>query len=58
MNITGMLYGSRLLAHVDFPTSEVLGPGAIASEIGKKGDHTVAQAMAPEHCARYVLSEN
>ena len=50
--------GSRLLAHVDFPTSEVLGPGASASEIGKKGDHTVAQAMAPEHCARYVLSEN
>ena len=33
MNITGMLYGSRLLAHVDFPTSEVLGPGASESEI-------------------------
>ena len=23
MNVTGMLYGARLLAHVDFPTSEV-----------------------------------
>src|SRR5678815_671512 len=33
MNITGMLYGSPLLAHVDFPTSEVLGPGASESEI-------------------------
>jgi hypothetical protein len=33
MNITGVLYSSRLLAHVDFPTSEVLGPGASASEI-------------------------
>src|SRR5215510_1287203 len=33
MNVTGMLYGSRLLAHVDFPTSEVLGPGASESEI-------------------------
>jgi succinyl-CoA synthetase beta subunit len=33
MNITGMLYGSRLLAHVDFPTSEVLGPGASEDEI-------------------------
>ena len=43
---------------VDFPTSEVLGPGASASEIGKKRDHTVARAMASEHCARYVLSEN
>jgi hypothetical protein len=26
MNITGMLYGMALLAHVDFPTSEVLAP--------------------------------
>ena len=33
MNVTGMLYGSRLFAHVDFPTSEVLGPGASESEI-------------------------
>ena len=33
MNITGMLYGSRLLAHVDFPTSEVLGPGATEDQI-------------------------
>src|SRR5262252_4307433 len=33
MNLTGMLYGSRLLAHVDFPTSEVLGPGASEDQI-------------------------
>src|SRR6516165_4919744 len=33
MNVTGMLYGSRLLAHAAFPTSEVLGPGASESEI-------------------------
>jgi len=33
MNITGMLYGSRLLSHVDFPTSEVLGPGATEDQI-------------------------
>src|ERR1700694_2139215 len=33
MNVTGMLYGSRLLAHVDFPTSEVLGPGATEDQI-------------------------
>src|ERR1700747_9141 len=33
MNITGMLYGAPLLAHVDFPTSEVLGPGATEDEI-------------------------
>ena len=28
MQLNGLLYGSRLLAHVDFPTSEVLGPDA------------------------------
>ena len=33
MNITGMLYGAPLLAHVDFPTSEVLGPAAREGEI-------------------------
>src|SRR6266851_8154555 len=33
MNITGMLYGAPLLAHVAFPTSEVLGPGATEDEI-------------------------
>src|SRR6476469_11023139 len=33
MNITGMLYGAPLLAHVEFPTSEVLGPGATEDEI-------------------------
>ena len=33
MNITGMLYGAPLLKHVDFPTSEVLGPGATEDEI-------------------------
>jgi succinyl-CoA synthetase beta subunit len=33
MQITGMLYGSQLLQYVDFPTSEVLGPGASEDEI-------------------------
>ena len=33
MNVTGMLHGARLLAHVDFPTSEVLGPGASEDQI-------------------------
>src|SRR5271165_7497935 len=33
MQITGMLYGSRLLKHVDVPTSEVLGPDASEDEI-------------------------
>ena len=33
MQITGMLYGSKLLEHVEFPTSEVLGPGATEDEI-------------------------
>src|SRR5580658_4637480 len=33
MQVTGMLYGSKLLQHVEFPTSEVLGPGASEDEI-------------------------
>lgn len=33
MQITGMLYGAPLLKHVDFPTAEVLGPGATEDEI-------------------------
>jgi succinyl-CoA synthetase beta subunit len=33
MQITGMLYGARLLHHVDFPATEVLGPGASESDI-------------------------
>ncbi|MEM8957278.1 MAG: ATP citrate lyase citrate-binding domain-containing protein [Pseudomonadota bacterium] len=28
MQLSGMLHGAKLLAHVDFPTTEVLGPGA------------------------------
>src|SRR5690348_5654539 len=28
MQIAGMLYGSKLLAHADFPATEVLGPDA------------------------------
>ena len=28
MNLNGMLHGGKLLGHVDFPTSEVLGPDA------------------------------
>src|SRR5512139_3100832 len=33
MQVTGMLYGSRLLQFVGFPTSEVLGPSASEGEI-------------------------
>ena len=33
MNITGMLYGAKLLKLVDFPTSDVLGPEASEHEI-------------------------
>jgi len=33
MNITGMLYGAKLLKMVDFPTSQVLGPEASEHEI-------------------------
>jgi succinyl-CoA synthetase beta subunit len=33
MNLTGMLYGSKLLGHVDFPCSEVLGPDASEEDI-------------------------
>lgn len=33
MQVTGMLYGSRLLNHVGFPTTEVLGPAASEDEI-------------------------
>ena len=33
MNSTGMLYGSKLLGHVDFPGSEVLGPDASEDDI-------------------------
>jgi hypothetical protein len=33
MQITGMLYGAKLLEHVGFPTIEVLGPGAGEDQI-------------------------
>jgi succinyl-CoA synthetase beta subunit len=33
MQLTGMLYGARLLGHVGFPTTEVLGPDAGEDEI-------------------------
>ena len=33
MQIAGLLYGSALLRHVDFPVAEVLGPGASEDEI-------------------------
>ncbi|HRP65104.1 MAG TPA: carboxylate--amine ligase, partial [Thauera sp.] len=33
MNITGMLYGARLLQFADFPTAEVLGPDASEEQI-------------------------
>ena len=39
MNVTGMLYGARKLAHVDFPASEVLGSGATEDQIQDLIDH-------------------
>jgi succinyl-CoA synthetase beta subunit len=33
MQVTGMLYGAKLLGHVDFPTATVLGPEASEAEI-------------------------
>ncbi len=33
MQLTGMLYGAKLLRHVGFPTAEVLGPEATETEI-------------------------
>jgi hypothetical protein len=33
MQITGMLYGSKLLDFVGFPTAEVLGPDASEDQI-------------------------
>src|SRR6266542_1803644 len=33
MQIPGMLYCARLLEHVEFPASEILGPGATEDEI-------------------------
>src|ERR1019366_10679447 len=33
MQITGMLYGAKLLKLVDFPTAEILGPEASEHEI-------------------------
>ena len=33
MQIAGLLHGSKLLSHVDFPCSELLGPGASEDEI-------------------------
>src|SRR5579863_1770939 len=33
MPITGLLHGAPLLKHVDFPVTEVLGPGASEDEI-------------------------
>ena len=33
MQLTGMLTGAKLLRHVDFPASEILGPDASEDEI-------------------------
>ena len=33
MQVTGMLYGSKLLGHVGFPTAEVVGPEATEDEV-------------------------
>ena len=43
MQITGMLWGSKLLKYVGFPTSEILGPEASTDDIrallGPLGHH-------------------
>ena len=33
MQVTGMLYGAKLLQFVEFPAAEILGPGASEEEI-------------------------
>jgi len=43
--LSGMLHGARLLGHVGFPTSEVLGPGASESQI---------QALIERHGSIFV----
>ena len=40
MQVTGMLYGAKLLQFVGFPTSEVLGPAASEEEIKALIDST------------------
>ena len=45
MQVTGLLHGSRLLRYVDFPCSEVLGPGASEDDI---------QAMIDRHGLVFV----
>jgi hypothetical protein len=57
-----MLYGSKLLAHVEFPTSEVLGPGASEDEIQALIDgHGLivikpsrSPARTGQHCRKHV----
>ena len=48
MQLNGLLYGSRLLAHVDFPASEVLGPDASEDQIQGMID-AVLQLDYPHH---------
>ena len=57
MNVTGMLYGSRLLAHVDFPTSEVLGPDARAGGSMTSSGPTAAVSATP-YLIVWVLTLN
>jgi hypothetical protein len=47
MKITGLLYGAPLLRHVDFPVTEVLGPGATVDDI-KALIHCLRVASARE----------
>jgi hypothetical protein len=56
MQVTGMLYGARMLRFVGFPTSEVLGPagpGAISAQ-GAKG---AVSADGPESPERVQLNK-
>jgi hypothetical protein len=50
MNVTGMLHGSRLLAHVDFPTSEAARRQAFLvvpkrCELDARGHHAQTTAL-------------
>lgn len=63
MQVTGMLTGSRLLAHVGFLTSEVLGPDATEDHIQAliddlRGERAVGQykALFAPNTAHFAMS--
>ena len=46
MQLTGMLYGARLLQFVGFPATEVLGPAANEGEWGRSRVYVRALSIA------------